>query len=169
VQLAPLCGFPSINNALTAKFDNPGMYEIRAPRLKRLLEDWESRRNGREFPGRADFTPADLKYILGNLSLIDVAYDPLRFSYRLHASILSQQIGKEMTKKSVDEMPSAGHAQLAREHFTEVVQKRVPIAHRRDHVFIDVDAPHDCEALVLPLSSDGTVIDMLMSALVWDD
>jgi hypothetical protein len=28
--------------------------------------------------------------------------------------------------------------------------------------------PKDCEVLVLPLSRDGTIIDMLMSALVWD-
>jgi hypothetical protein len=38
----------------------------------------------------------------------------------------------------------------------------------RGQRFNDHDMPHDCEALVLPLSTDGAVIDILMSAVVWD-
>lgn len=141
---------------------------LQAPRLQRLYRDWDDRRRGREFPARSDFTPHDLHYILGNLSLIDVAYDPLRFRYRIHATALAQRMGREMTNKSVDDIPNPDHAAFARAHFTEVVERRVPIVYFRDHDLIDKDMPHDCEVLVLPLSADGTRINMLMSTVVWD-
>jgi hypothetical protein len=138
--------------------------EITVPRLQRLHRDWEERRRGREFPSRADFNPLDLRYILGNLSLLDVTYNPLQFHYRIHASLLAERIGKEMTNKSVDDIPVANHAKRARDHFTEVVQRRIPLVYARDPEFIDDHMPKDCEVLV----RDGTIIDMLISALVWD-
>jgi hypothetical protein len=143
------------------------MVVIAAQRLQWLYSDWEDRRRGREFPSRRDFTPFDLKYLLGNLSLIDVTYEPLQFRYSIHASNLAQRIG-EMTNKSVDDIPGANQAKRLRDHFSEVVQRRVPVAYVRGQRFNDHDMPHDCEVLVLPLSTDGAVIDILMSAVVWD-
>jgi hypothetical protein len=143
------------------------MVSIASPRLKQLLSDWESWRRGREFPSRADFSPLDLKYILGNLSLLNVTYNPLRFRYRVHATNLSQRMIKDMTNKSIDDIPVPDHAKLARSHLTEVVQRRVPVVCTHDSQFPDDHLPHDCEVLGLPLSSDGKTIDMLMSAMVW--
>jgi hypothetical protein len=147
------------------------MIAIAAPRLRRLLRDWEDRRRGREFPSRADFTPFDLKYIMGNLSLLDVDYNPLRFRYRIHASNLAKRMNKEMTKKSIDDIPVADHAMRVRKHFSEVVRRRIPVVYKRgggDSDFPDDHLPPEYEVLVLPLSSDGKTIDILMSALVWD-
>jgi hypothetical protein len=145
------------------------MVEIASPRLKHLLSDWEDRRRGREFPCRADFTPFDLKYILGNLSLLDVTYDPLQFRYRLHASNISERMEKDMTNKIVDDLPAAAHVQKARNQFGEVVRSRVPIAFTLSHEFLDHRDPHNCEVLLLPLSNDGTSINMIMSGIVWED
>lgn len=141
---------------------------VRDPRLTRLLADWEARRRGRAFPSRADFTPHDLKYLIGNLSLIDVVYAPLRFRYRLHATKLAQHIGVELTGKWVDELPNPVHAAGASGHFTEVIEQRTPIVYRRVREFVTDKLPHNCEILALPLAADGTTIDMLMSAFVWD-
>ena len=140
---------------------------IRDTRLRRLFEDWEARRRGREFPARADFTPHDFRYVIGNLSLLDVRHNPLRFRYRVHATNLAHRIGMELTGKWVDEIPNSVHADGARTHFTEVVERRMPIVYRREHEFVTDNLPHDCEILALPLSADGRVIDMLMSAFVW--
>ena len=143
------------------------MVEIVSPQLERLLKDWESWRHGRKFPSRADFDPLDLKYILGNLSLIDVAYDPLRFTYRLYASLLVQRNNKEMTGKNVDDLPDEKGGKRVKSHFTEVIESRAPTVFAGFHHFQDSDMPSDCEALMLPLSSNGSAIDMLMSAVVW--
>ncbi|MDE2229333.1 MAG: PAS domain-containing protein [Alphaproteobacteria bacterium] len=150
------------------------MLEIHAPslgirnaRLQRLLADWEARRHGREFPARADFTPHDFRYLIGNLSLLDVLYEPLRFRYRVHASNLAQRMGAEMTGKWIDEIPNPRHAAAARSHFAEVIERRAPVVYRRDDQFVTDNLPHDCEVLALPLARDGRTIDMLMSAFVW--
>ena len=140
---------------------------ITSRRLKRLYGDWENRRRGREFPSRADFTPDDLQYILGNLSLLDVAYDPLRFHYRIHGTNLSQRMGKDMTNKSIDEIPAPKHAEQVREQLTGVIERRAPAAFSSLSEYPAVYVPRDVELLVLPLAADGTTIDMIMYAVVW--
>ncbi|MGH7007720.1 MAG: PAS domain-containing protein [Stellaceae bacterium] len=128
---------------------------VRDARLTRLLADWEARRRGRAFPSRADFTPHDLKYLIGNLSLLDVVYAPLRFRYRIHATRLAQRVGVEMTGKWVDESPNPAHVAGATSHFTEVIDQRTPIVYRRVREFVTDNLPHNCEILALPLASDG--------------
>lgn len=148
---------------------HPPSLGIRDVRLTRLLADWEARRRGRAFPSRADFTPHDVKYLIGNLSLLDVVYAPLRFRYRIHATRLAQRVGVELTGKWVDEIPNPVHAAGACGHFTEVIEQRTPIVYRRVAEFVTDNLPHDCEILALPLAADGRTIDMMMSAFVWDD
>ncbi|SRR5579875_62375 len=142
---------------------------IRDPQLRRLHGDWERWRNGRLFPSRADFTPHDVRYLIGNLSLLDVVYNPLRFRYRLHATRLAQRIGLELTGQWVDAIPNAAHAAGAQTHFAEVIEQRAPVVYRRIQEFITDNLPHNCEILALPLANDGATIDMLMSAFVWDE
>ena len=144
------------------------MVEIVTPNLKRLLNDWESWRHGKKFPSRADFDPVNLKYILGHLSLIDVTYDPLQFHYRVYGSFLTQRIGKEMTHKSVDDLPGEGNAERIKAHLSQVIQDRIPMAFLRLHRFQDSDLPRNSESLMLPLSNDGEVINMIMTGVVWD-
>jgi hypothetical protein len=144
------------------------MSKIKSSRLKRLLSEWEARQRNRDFPARGDFTPFDLKYILGNLSLIDVAYDPLRFHFRIHGSNLAERLGKEMTNKSADELPNPDFATRVQRQFTEVIQRRAPMIFSNESEYPGDHLPHEVEALLLPLSDDGKTIDMIMSAVVWD-
>lgn len=141
------------------------MLELKTPVLRQLYRDWEERRRGRELPARADFDPLDLKYCIGNLSLIDVAYNPLRFRFRLHASTVSQSMGFDLTGKSLDAMPDAEYRRIVAEHYGEVLATRRPVAKYRDREMTDQHI-WNCEVLVLPLSSDGKTIDMLMSGFV---
>ncbi len=133
---------------------------IHTPALQRLYGDWERRRRGRTFPARSDFDVLDLKYIIGNLVLMDVLYDPLRFRFRLHGSRVGQRVGYDMTGKDVDQLPP-GLSALARRHFTTVVETRAPRVEIRERQIAD-EGIVDSEVLVLPLSHDGNCIDMLM-------
>lgn len=141
------------------------MIEIESATLRRLLTDWDDRRRGREFPARADFDPLDLRYIIGNLSLLDVRHEPLRFRYRLHATNVAQRLGYEMTGKPLEDHPPSTREHVER-HFVAVVEARVPltILHRS---FAADGRALDHESLVLPLSRDGTTIDMLMSGIAF--
>ncbi len=142
------------------------MIEIRSPDLRRLHDHWEACRNGRELPSRADFDVLDLKYIIGKIALLDVAYDPLRFRFRLHGTSISRRVGYEMTGKAVDEIPSAALRTKMRDHFARVVERRAPVVETRERETSD-NGIVDCEVLVLPLSGDGDIIDMLMVGLVF--
>src|ERR1700730_16933829 len=60
--------------------------EIRVPKLVRLYDFWESKLNGRRYPSRDDIDPLELKFILGNIDLVEVAGDPVVFLFRLSGS-----------------------------------------------------------------------------------
>jgi hypothetical protein len=137
-------------------------------KLRRLYQDWSDRRRGREFPSRADFAPDDLKYVIGDLALIDVAYEPLRFQYRIYPSNLARRLGVELNKKNITEIPNPVHRSRAMRHFTEVLERRAPIAHYHDLELNTESAPHNCDILVLPLSGDGNTINMFMVGFEWD-
>ena len=142
------------------------MLEIKTPSLQRLYQDWEDRRRGRAFPSRSDFDVLDLGYIIGNLSLLDVCYAPLRFRFRLHGSRVTERVGYEMTGKHVDELPTPDMRELVQRHYEQVIKRRVPIVEVRERQIVD-DRVLPCEVLAMPLSSDGDTIDMLLSGVIW--
>jgi hypothetical protein len=145
---------------------NGPVLDLKSPVLQRLLGDWEARRRGRLMPARADFDPVDLKYVLGNLSLIDVLYDPRRYRFRLHATIVAERMGFDLTGKELEAMPDRQYSAVVRRHYDSVVAARSPIAQPRDRLMTDARVYH-CEVLALPLGDDGETVDRIMSAFVW--
>jgi hypothetical protein len=140
------------------------MMELHSAHSRRLYDDWEARRRGRLFPARADFDPLELRYIIGNLSLLDVLRGPLRFRYRVHATNMAQWLGFDLTGKEIDASPDPERGARIKGHFSAVVEHGQPIVQRNEwHGENRRTLRH--EALVLPLSRDGTTIDMLLSAV----
>jgi hypothetical protein len=140
---------------------------IRNPLLRRLYDHWNAKRAGRAFPARADFDPVELRWIIGNLLLVDVMRDPLRFSVRLHGTNLANRAGFEMTGKAMDDYPDPEYAKVALRSFTMVVETRRPFARVNERI-IDGRA-YGYETAMLPLSSDGEAIDMLLVGLVYHE
>jgi len=77
--------------------------QITSPQLRRLFEDWQSWTKGRLFPGRGDFDPLTIKYMLARVNLLDVFYDPLRFRWRLHGTEVVRYVGRDLTGKFSDQ------------------------------------------------------------------
>ena len=133
--------------------------DIPDPRLRGLFEYWESRRYGRDMPLRPDIDVLDLGPWLGNLMLIDVLDDGREFRYRVYGSILAQYYGRDLTGKTTEEVrPEA--RDLVRQEYRAVLADRLPSLVQRDrqvkHRTMRV------AKLVLPLSSDGAALDMLL-------
>lgn len=139
------------------------------PALRRLHAEWEARCRAPGFPSRADFDPAAMKYVIGNLSLVEVRRHPLRFYYRVHASNIAARTGFDMTRKFLDQNPDARHRALILDHYLRTLDERRPIAARRAQMAIDKMTILDCEALALPLAHDGENIDMLMTGFIWGE
>ena len=142
------------------------MDQIRSPALQRLHADWEARRRGRELPARADFDPLDLRYILGYLNVVEVLRDPVRFRYRLFGTGMVRHTGVEMTGRLVGDYPDPAVAEHVHRRYAETMTLRRPtvVQHRRPPAN---DRTLLYESLVLPLSSDGAEIDMLMAGFAF--
>jgi hypothetical protein len=138
------------------------------PRLRRLYELWLSKCAGRRFPSRADFDPIDLRFILGNLILVDVIEGtPPDFRIRLHGSNLASRHGYELTGKMLEALPLSEQRDRARQTFTAVAATGEPVHGHRDQVFNELRRRY--ETIVLPLSHDGKIVDMLLVGLIHDD
>lgn len=137
------------------------------PALRRLHAEWEARRRAPRFPSRADFDPAEMKYVLGHLSLIEVRRHPLRFYFRVHASNIATRTGFDMTRKFLDQHPDVRLRTQILDHYLRTLDERRPIAAQRAQQFTDTMTMLDCEALSLPLARDGENIDMLMTGFTW--
>jgi hypothetical protein len=138
------------------------------PLLRRLFVYWDGKRGGRRMPARSDVDPLDLRFILGQLILVDVMPGPPpRFRIRLHGTELAQRAGYELTGKMLDELPSTEFRTLAQRSFATTAETRLPFHSIRDRLLDG--KPRRYESLMLPLSADGDGVDMLLVGLRYSD
>ncbi len=128
--------------------------------LKRLYGYWAARRGAKRYPSRDDIDPIDFGYALGHVSLIEAMQNPPRFRYRLVSGSLTARLGYEMTGKFLDEVPESEMRAYTARIYAMALAKGVPL-HLRDQVTLD-GRRWNYEALILPLSSDGYTVDILM-------
>jgi hypothetical protein len=142
---------------------------ISHPRLQRLYGYWSTKKGQRKMPSRADIDVLDVRYVLGNIMLVDVIEgSPPRFRIRLHGSNLSERAGYELTGKMLDELSESEFRTQVRERWTEVATTGEPRhCDRNLHVF-DGRSYH-YESIVLPLSADGETVNMELVALIYRD
>jgi len=125
-----------------------------------FYEYWRRTGAGKAMPARADIDPLDIPQLLANVFLMDVVRGPpQRFRFRLVGTRIAELEG-EMTSKFLDEfVPGAAGTAMAR-HYEDTVEGRLSVRretlHWRKREYINYDV------LLLPLSSDGRTVDMLM-------
>jgi len=127
--------------------------------LLRLYDYWEARHRGDLLPSREDIDPMELRFILGNLILVDVLRDPLRFRYRLVGSNVSRRMGIDLTGKLLDEHPDPTFRSGAIPIYTEVANTARPYA--RQHDTIMDGRLRRYQVLLLPLAADGRTVDVI--------
>ena len=115
-------------------------------------------------PSRADFDILDFAYMMGDLNLLDVLYEPMRFRFRVHGSNAVARLGFDLTGKTIDNYPDPGYRAIVREHFSAAVMTKAPKRIVRDPYRIR-DRVLRWEGLILPLSADGSTVDMLLVGL----
>lgn len=133
---------------------------IRHPDLLRLYDYWVSRHHGELLPSRQDLDPADFKFAVGNVTLIDVLCEPVRFRFRLIGSLMAQRMGWDLTGKMVDEVPDAEYREGLLAAYRKMVADRQPSTTLYERLI--EGKTRRFEVLRLPLASDGKTIDMLL-------
>jgi hypothetical protein len=143
------------------------MQSIVHPGLQRLYQYWTDKRGERSMPSRADLDPLDMRFVIGNVILVDVIDgEPLQFRIRLHGTNLSEHVHFDLTGKMLDEMPQAEFRELTRQSFTKVATTKQPLRAQRDRVLDNRLRRY--ETIILPLSGDGDRVDMLLCGLFYD-
>jgi hypothetical protein len=141
--------------------------DIRQPRLRRLYDYWTERKGARRFPVRRDIDPVEFSYLLGDILLIEVLRDPLRFRARVHGSNLAARAEYELTGKLLDDLPINDYRNYVIERCRVLVETGAPVVVHHDRVLDG--RPRRYEALWLPISEDGVNVTMLLCALIYED
>jgi len=140
--------------------------QIEHAALRRLYRYWLEKRRGRSMPAPGDIDPLELKFVLGNLILVDVEQPSGKFRVRLYGSNLAQRMGYDITGKYMDEHPLPAFAESVTRRFARVAQSAQPLAERAEF-FVEGRA-HRFDGLILPLSADGESVDRLLVGVMRD-
>src|SRR5262249_62165733 len=92
-------------------------YALSSSTLRRLYDYWRDKWNGTDLPGRPDIDPVDFSYALGDVTLVDVLYDPLRFRFRLDGTRHVEHFGFDMTGQFLDAFPEPEMRQAIYENY----------------------------------------------------
>lgn len=133
---------------------------IEHPDLRTLYDYWDERRRGRRWPARGDINPLELKFALGNLSLVDVSRNPPCFTFRLVGTLLAQRLGIDFTGKTVDDIPDADYRAQVSQAYQTMVENGEPTVLLGERVING--EPRRFETLRLPLSDDGKTVTMIL-------
>jgi hypothetical protein len=98
---------------------------------------------------------------LGHLSLIEVLEGGLDFRYRVYGSALAAYYGRDLTGKTTRALPTAVGS-LVRREYAQAYAARQPLLVQRRRRVRGVSIM--IVKLILPLSSDGHGVDLLLAA-----
>jgi hypothetical protein len=133
-----------------------------------MLDWWRTVRGGRAMPARADFLPEDLARWWRHLVLMKIeptdseARDRYKFVY--HGTKPVEYDGGDFTGRYLEDAIPARMYALTEAVYREACRRRVPLYTLR-HVTGQSGFPVVYERLLMPLSSDGGRVDMLLSLL----
>lgn len=143
------------------------------PRLQFVYEYWLSKRRGRLMPSRADLDPTELPVKLWPIiMLLDVVREGgrIRFRYRRVGGEFVREFGRDPTGGFLDEaLPvRAGFRDYVVGMYQELVACRWPIYSENRFGLGGQLLARLTKRLSLPLSSDGTTVDMALACHVFE-
>jgi hypothetical protein len=133
----------------------------RYPDIDRILAYWRAKKGDRAFPSRADIDPMEFSRELPRVMMAEVSYDPLEFRYRVAGTGLFAMHGQELTGKKARDLDPPEFGAVIHRHYAEAIERRAPILHLIELTLDYLTTSY--ARIILPLSSDGTVIDRLIT------
>ena len=134
--------------------------EITDPRLRLLHDLWQTHRDGAPAPRLADLDVFDSPHWLGHLSLLEAIEDGLDFRYLIYGRALAAYYGRDLSGKTTRDLSAAVGNLIRREYLQAYADQRPVLVERRRRVR---GVSIMIAKLVLPLSSDGRAIDLLLA------
>jgi hypothetical protein len=127
---------------------------------------WNARRGTRAMPARADLDPIEMKAWLPGVALVEVRRDPAAakpytLHYRLIGTRPTQLRGREVTGLPVERGYFGADLAAALENYRLVIEEK-KLVYDWDHTPSETGFAREGETLLLPLSSDGETVDMVL-------
>ncbi len=131
------------------------------PVLSVLHAYWQSKCGERTMPARSEIAPEDLKPILGCVMLTDVLADG-RLRFRLVGTEVERLFGRRMTGEYADDLLIGAYGQNVLALYRRTISDRRPVF-SRDVVHTQSGAQMISERVMLPLSNDGAIVNMVIT------
>ncbi|MDH3703881.1 MAG: PAS domain-containing protein [Alphaproteobacteria bacterium] len=133
--------------------------------LAALVEHWRRSTGGKDLPSRADLDLAALGPLLGHIFLIDVSPTPFRFSVREIGAKIHETFGRCYAGYNIDD-PEAAYFEP-----DNVADYMCAVNNMRPHFTCgqarsNSGSQINYMRLLLPLSSDGVAVDMILGGVV---
>ena len=132
-----------------------------SPRVAAFYRYWDSKRQGRQMPSRADLDPIEMKPWLPGITLIDVFQDPRRLVYRLVGTKIIELRGRDVAGMTVEEGFIGSSLEDVLENYRLVIEEKTLV-----YDWDPLPSPdgwfREPEGLLLPLSSDGETVDKVI-------
>jgi hypothetical protein len=139
--------------------------EISHPILRHAGLYWQSKLRPGRLPSRADIDPIEVPALLPYLYLLDVERNPIRFRFRLIGTKIVEWAGRDATGQHLDSMDYGEHGPALAAEYRTVVESGLP-RHDRRHARWPKREHRYYHRMILPLASDGRVVDMLLGVLL---
>ncbi len=141
---------------------------ITDPTLVALHRYWRSKFDGDRLPSRQAIDPTEIPALLPWIFLMDVGHDPLSFRYRLIGTGIVNFLGRDFTGRIVNFENYGDRAEAMASIFRTAVDRRDVTAVRGQLFYVRFREFLRFCWTMMPLSSDGTKIDMLFCGYVPD-
>ena len=135
--------------------------EFASPRLGQLYAYWQAQRGDRLAPRKDEIVPFDIRRLLPNIMIVEVAARPEDYRIRLSGTEVDRQNGRTLTGLRLVELFAEARTLPAIRDYALVVERRAPVHNRRRMAHVGRDHV-EIERLILPLSSDGERVDHLL-------
>ncbi len=136
------------------------------PKLREIFDYWQDCRASRRWPLRQDIRPEHIAKHLSRVSLVEVRRRPLAFVFRLAGNEDEGIYGISTKGRNLNEVMPPRFAAMLRDHYEMALMQHQPIYHEITLGW--GEHQRELRRLLLPLSSDGTQLDLILSAGNWD-
>jgi hypothetical protein len=136
--------------------------EVCLPTTAAFYHYWDSKRQGRAMPARADLDPTEMRHWLPGIILVDVQRDPFRLTYRVVGTRSVSIRSAEVTGKPVEEGMHGEKLVHVMENYRLVIEER-KLVYDWDGTANRDGYTLSTEVLMLPLSSRGDLVDRVIS------
>ena len=133
-------------------------------KLRALYLYWQDMRGDHRAPPYRSFDPVAIPQVLANILVTDVvtAEDGARrYRYRLCGTEVEENFGCPMGGKFIDELMSGEYLDYISGLYDRVVEGKTPVFSQSSYG--DFDRGLHTKRLMLPMTSDGETIDIVLS------